>query len=214
MKKTPQHKIDQILELVNQGITNMGISEKTGISYHTVKTIIHKNIGPRNKRRNKDLDKLYSDIANDRLTMTLQEVAAKYGKTTRYIDHTTCRHPLRPQFKSNRPPRKVKKHSDIKRKKDINSIDHSRMEKGEVKLKKNERVFENRTFDKSLQRAVSLNDSKKTVVFVKSSDTRSDEEIRSFFRERNDKEIKELSSNPMNGNPSVSNRKNNRMVSL
>lgn len=56
--------------------------------------------------------------------------------------------------------------------------------KGEVKVKKKDKVFKTREINLNELRCVVLDDGKKTKVYVQWGDKRTDEEIRKHFRER------------------------------
>lgn len=57
----------------------------------------------------------------------------------------------------------------------------SKMNRGEIKLLKGETVFKTKVHDITQQRSISLRDQKNTTIFVKLSDTRTDEEIRNQY---------------------------------
>ena len=67
-----------------------------------------------------------------------------------------------------------------------------KMNKGEVKLKKDEKILSNRVFDRKQQREVKLKDIRNTSVFVNINDPRTDEEIRQHFADRGLKELESL----------------------
>lgn len=56
--------------------------------------------------------------------------------------------------------------------------------KGEVKVKAKDKIFKTREIDMNTLRCINLNDGKETKVYIKTTDKRSDDEIRKSFLER------------------------------
>lgn len=193
MRVSCEHK-DKIIELRKSGVQFQEISEQTGISYNTIKSICYRNGAYR-----QNVVSMKKQMETDRLTMTSKEVAAKYNRTIRAVNQSTQDNPLKDKFKfpSGKPkPTKIKKEKVIseKPKRKLKKIDKQsagfkedllpKMNKGEIKLLKGEKVFKTKVHDITKQRQISLRDPKNTVIFVKMSDTRSDEEIINQFLNR------------------------------
>jgi hypothetical protein len=136
-------------------------------------------------------------METDRLTMTTKEVAAKYNRTIRAVNQATQDSLLKDKFKfpagkAPKPPR-IKKEKVIpeQSKRQLKKIDKKsagfkedllpKMNKGEIKLLKGETVFKTKVHDVTKQRQISLRDPKNTTIFVKLSDSRTDEQIRTQF---------------------------------
>lgn len=194
MRVSCEHK-DKIIELRKSGVQFQEISEQTGISYNTIKSICYRNGAYR-----QNVVSMKKQMETDRLTMTTKEVAAKYNRTIRAVNQATQDSQLKDKFKfpaGKKPkPPKIKKEKVIseKPKRKLKKIDKQpagvkedllqKMNKGEIKLLKGETVFKTKVHDVTKQRQISLRDPKNTVIFVKMSDTRSDEEIRNQFLNR------------------------------
>lgn len=133
---------------------------------------------------------LKKKIAIDRLTMTVSEVAKKYNRTVRSVNRLTEDSPLKHRFKDDKkvkrsraaPENIISRESkSVKTNTPIKEDILLKMNKGEVKLQKGETVFKTKVHDVTQQRQISLHDPKNTIIFVKKSDPRTDDEIRSQY---------------------------------
>lgn len=98
----------------------------------------------------------------------------------------------KPIKKAPKPVVKKAKPKPTLKKKDVVVVGQVDMQKGHVKLQKNEKVFETKKQDFS--RSVSMHDSKNTVLFIKASDKRSNEQIRSDWHAKQAEGLRKLAS--------------------
>lgn len=197
--ENPKPVMLEVLKLHKQGMRMYHIAQQVGITPRTVKHYIKLMTGeaPIIRKAKPYLTKEQKEqIAIDRLTMSISEVAKKYDRVERYITMVTANHPLKDQFvrykkKAVKPEEKKRKYQPKKAPKTMEgaksnklSIDQSKMQKGNVKLKAYERVFENKVYKKEEQRAVPLNDNKGTIVYVNISDQRTNDQIRKVFDDK------------------------------
>lgn len=206
-RKIPQESIALITQLCDQGLKIHEIVTKTGLSRITVARHVARHrrgeltITEQNALNQK---KLADYMAKDRLTMSRGEVAEKYGVNQSWVHKLTADHPLAPQFKSLRfrehrkenPAKEVKKPKlkakPTKKKKDVSVIDQNGMQKGHVKLKKNETVLPNRIHKP--KKSIPMYDSKNTVLFVDIDCQKSHEQIRAEWRTKQEQSLKNLAS--------------------
>lgn len=213
MRPIPQEKVDQILSLKKQGYSTKDIAIETGVNYNTARGIIWKKIGGAKQFTKDEIEYLRQRMAEDRMEMCIGDVADKYGRTIRYISSATKDHPDRHLFKRKKINKK-QKNPEVKVKKEIRpkkplipnntKKEHLKkepklfrsdgMQKGHVKLKKEEKVIPTRKYTPSEQRAVPLNDGKNTLIFVNINDTRTNDEVRRAFIEKNEREYQSLKS--------------------
>ncbi len=193
-KKFTTEEIDLIVHLSRLGKSPIEITKETGINYSSVRSIIRRIIGVAD-RASSEKRKMYDQMAIDRLTMTSIEVGIKYGITTRYVNQLLQKHPEKGKFKMIRqkadPKLKSRPNTRIKTKV-TEPIDKPSMQKGHFKLQKNEKIFQ--TKQPKAMRSVPMYDSKNTIKFVELDDPRSNEEIRSAWKESEEKKFKNLSA--------------------
>ncbi|MDM1049491.1 hypothetical protein [Sphingobacterium hotanense] len=206
-RKIPQESIALITHLCDQGLKIHEIVTKTGISRITVARHVARHrrgeltITEQNALSQK---KLADDMAKDRLTMSRGEVAEKYGVNQSWVHKLTADHQLASQFKSLRfrehrkdnPAKEVKKPKlkpkPTKKKKDVSVIDQTGMQKGLVKLKKNETVLPNRIHKP--KKSIPMYDSKNTVLFVDIDEPKCPDQIRAEWHEAQNKSFKKFAS--------------------
>ncbi|MVZ67411.1 hypothetical protein GQF61_16270 [Sphingobacterium sp. DK4209] len=192
--------IKKLMEMHFDGVSKKVIATTLSVHLETVKRVVRREL----KRASDGVltkQETYEQIANDRLTMSLSEVSAKYKIGKRQISEVTKDHPLRPRFFKPKPIRRPKEHNKeakkpklkpkpTKKKKDVVVIDQSVMQKGHVKLQKNEKILPNRVHKP--KKSVPMFDSKNTVLFVDIDDLRNPEEIRSEWRIKQELSLKNL----------------------
>ena len=188
-KPISPEKVEEIISLRKQGLINREISERTSVGLGSVKHYVRKHFGVVKRITRKDLEKVANEMAKDRLTMTLPQVSTKWQRSIRYVSMMTAKHPLNDQFigrkkQAQRKPKTIKRKIPKSQAKDVIVDGQKYMNKGFVKVLKKEKVFDNRKFDQRNQRAISLGDSKNTVVYVNINDPRSTQEIRQSFINR------------------------------
>ena len=193
-KRTEQTKINKMAQLKGIGKSSKEIAEIIGVNRETVKRLL------RNRNPRKNTLMLYNQIAIDRTKMTANEVASKYGYDVSHIRKITSKHPLSDQFV--RPcrgqgKRRSKTYKPLPKKKEpkyknIKDDALKVMEKGHVKLQKGETILPTRI--PKAQRSVPMYDSKNTIKFVDLDDPRSNEEIRSAWKEEQEKKLRSLAS--------------------
>lgn len=204
-RRIPKEHIALITRLCDEGVTIHEIAQRTGISRITVArhSARHRRGDLTTTEANEIRQReLANNMAHDRLNMSRGEVAEKYGVNQSWVHKLTANHPLASQFKSLRfrehrkeiKPKETKKPKlkpkPTKKKKDVVVIDQSVMQKGHVKLQKNEKVLPNRIHKP--KKSVPMFDSKNTVLFVDIDDLRSPEDIRSEWRIKQELSLKNL----------------------
>lgn len=203
MKATEQHKIDLMLKLKAEGISNLEIAKQIGLHPETVKRLLRRKI-PFDRDR---IKRIHSQLVIDRLSMPLSEVAKKHNLNPNYISTLTSKHEKSKDFirmetgvkrgtkkapkpkkstpKTTTKPKKIVENKDL-----ITSLE--KMQKGHVKLQKGETILPTRI--PKAQRSVPMYDSKNTIKFVDLDDPRSNEEIRSAWKEEQEKKLRSLAS--------------------
>lgn len=187
-RHVPKDKINKIIKLYSELASLKDISEKTEVNYSTVKTIIRREIG--NKRPDTEyMIKVRKEVEFDRLTMTKAQVAEKFGKSIRWVTWVTQDSDLRDKFVN---ARKLRESQGIGKTKRIEIKDRVPTEKGYIKLKPKEIILPTRI--PKAQRSVPMYDNKNTIKFVDLDDPRSNEEIRSSWKEEQEKKLRSLAS--------------------
>lgn len=166
----PNNIRDQVAKLRQKGLKHREIAEKLKLEVGTVKSICRKR-GLIQDKRIIDVDAL----VKDRLVMSLANVAKKHKLSLFTVLKYTRDNPL------------------VRGLRHSNSLPGSQphMQKGHVKLQKNEKVFETKKQD--FTRSVSMHDSKNTVLLIKSSDKRSNEQIRKEWLSKREGELRKVS---------------------
>lgn len=184
------------MELHSKGYTSKQIAEQVGYHYLSVRRAIRNEIARKTPR--KDLNAIYEQMAIDRVTMTIHQVSEKYGYGLRHIRTVTRDHPLSDKFlrpKRGFPEKQDKKPKSIRIRKSTKPTKEDSMkviQKGHFKLQKNENVFETKV--RTEARSVPMYDSKNTVLFIKSSDKRTNEQIRKEWLEKREGELRRVAS--------------------
>lgn len=187
-KNIHQSQIEVLLSLYDSGSTYKEISNETGINYTSVKTVIRRNrklginIG-------NDLSELKKEVALHRHTMYASEVAKKYGKTSKWVYWMTKDSPDKDKFLVYRRTKAV---GILGKNQRVEIKERVPTDKGFAKVKKTEKVFE--TKQPKAMRSVPMYDNKNTIKFVELDDPRSNEEIRSAWKEEQDKKLRSLAS--------------------
>lgn len=178
-KKKPDYTEAQ--KLRDQGMTIKSISELTGLCRHGIGQNTTKTVKP-SLKKNKRID--YDSIQKMRdKGITVQHISKTLGVSKTSI-FTNTRAPI---FKpSKEVPEKI-------------FIDQSDMEKGHAKIRKSDRILKTKLFDTSKQRFIYIREMNMTVA-IKSSDTRTDDEIREFWLSKQLGEANRLKKNTMNEN--------------
>jgi len=197
-----KEKIDLILKFDAEGKTNKQISEIINVPVSTVANnrARLKRGEPLKIELNKiKTQELADKVANMRLTMITRRVSEQLGFSASYINHLVKGHKLEKQFvkyRSSFPMKDVKKRKlkqkPATKKKDVVIIDQSNMQKGHVKLQKNETVLPNRIHKP--KKSIPMYDSKNTVLFVDIDCQKSPEQIRAEWRTKQEQSLKNLAS--------------------
>lgn len=170
----PQETIDKVVELKRKGVKNADIAKQLDIKYGTVKSIYLRILGSE-KPTEKNIQKMRSQVIEDRKIMTIQEVAKKHNRTISTINSITRGLPKNQLFR--KPYIKQKRSA----KKD-HVQDRSEVNKGLAKVRRELRVYPTKKSIKEGTRPVKMHDSKNTIIYVKQSI--SDEQSRINFAEK------------------------------
>ena len=207
------------MKLYYEGIPNVKIAEQVNMLRSSVHRIVNREL-ERLSTGKPTREEYIQLLVESRKIMYLDEVSAKFGVSESSISNLTCNHPDAKQFKRRireytkkpkpikqpKPKIMVKSVSESKptvkkstskpkptiKKKDIKIIDQVDMQKGHAKLQKGETILPNRTPKE--QRLVPMYDNKNTIKFIEMDDPRSNEEIRTAWKEEQDKKLKNLSA--------------------
>lgn len=164
----PKETVDKIVELRLSGLKHREIGEKLGYQTGTIKGVCKRKGICKPKSKKVDVSKLIKD----RLTMPLVDVAKKHGITVDTVSRLTKDSPLVKGLRHSRTSKSPQ--------------DKAEMQKGHVKLKKDEKILKSRTFDQTKQRHVFI-PSKNMTVSVKMDDNRSNQEIIDSYLNRDKK---------------------------
>jgi len=205
-KPLEKHVVEKVKELLLLGLSHPKIMEQTGVSRITIcrySSALKKGEKTKREINKEEREILIDKMANDRIHMRRFEVAKKYGMCDSNVGKLLANHPLSSKFlgievrkdkpikKAPKPVIKKAKPKPTLKKKDVVTVGQIDMQKGHVKLQKNEKVFE--TKKQEFARSVSMHDSKNTVLFIKSSDKRSNEQIRKEWLEKREGELRKVS---------------------
>lgn len=196
--KTPDHIVRKIIELRKSGKKNKEVAEIMGLKYNKVKSLATKHLGV---KRNPPSHVQCEIMANDRLTMTLSQVALKHGVSKRTVGRRTDRSPLKDKFKihmssnKNRVPKPIQAKQKLVKPKIVKAPKNGNIDlvsKGHVKLQKNENKFKTLHRNPSDYRSVSMFDSKNTIKQIRKDDPRTDDQIRSDWKSEQERKLKSL----------------------
>lgn len=205
-KPLEKHVVEKVKGLILQKVPFPRIMEQTGVSRVTVyryASALSKGEKTKTEINQNARQILIDKMANDRIHMRRFEVAKKYGMCDSNVGKLLANHPLSSKFlgievrrdkpikKAPKPVVKKAKPKPTLKKKDVVKVGQIDMQKGHVKLQNNEKVFETKKQDFS--RSVSMHDSKNTVLFIKSSDKRSNEQIRKEWLSKSEGELRKVS---------------------
>ncbi|SEG75560.1 helix-turn-helix domain-containing protein [Sphingobacterium lactis] len=203
MARVTKEQTDLIVKLLSTNKTFADIARETKVSPMTVARYaekISKGMPLKDLSRQTKRLQFIEQIAKERLTLTRIELAKKYGKDPSYLSKLLIGHPLEKDFKQSdyrkrgsscvpkatpKPLPKAKEKKDKEQSLEV-------MQKGHVKLQKGEKIFE--TKQPKAMRSVPMYDNKNTIKFVELDDPRSNEEIRSAWKEEQEKKLRSLAS--------------------
>lgn len=187
--------IEKVVSLKNQGHSIKEIANLMERSVAGIGRILHleeKRIKEGKPTHEEERRMLFEKVANARLNFSPAEVALQFGISLRHVFDLTKGHCNNKVFKRGVPIRTKPRKKNVIKKKDILEIDQNKMEKGHAKLQKGETILPNRTPKE--QRLVPMYDNKNTIKFIDLDDTRSNEEIRSAWKEEQEKKLRSLAS--------------------
>jgi len=189
-----KEQIDTIVSLKKQGLTNKEIGEKLGLKHGTVKAISIRELGAV-RSTYKNTPEIIAAIEQARLTKTVKEVCLIFKKSPKRISELMRNSKVKHLFvKAN--INRVKKPKEVKPKKlKIDSL--GTVEKGHLKLKPKEKVFQNKTFNPEKQRHIHI-PSKNMTVSVKMNDTRTTQEIIESYESKDREFLASCKDNYMN----------------
>ena len=184
----PKCKVDIIVSLYDSGSSYTMIANETGVKYSSVKTIIRR-VRKLGRPKPNDMSELRTHISLCRQTMYASEVAKKYGKTSKWVYWMTKDSPDKDKFLVYRRTKAV---GILGKNQRVEIKERVPTDKGFAKVKKTEKIFQ--TKQPKAMRSVPMYDNKNTIKFVELDDPRSNEEIRSAWKEEQDKKLKNLSA--------------------
>lgn len=183
MEATKKELVDQIVSLKLSGKRNKYIAEKTGVNYNTVKTVLAKHIPPKKK----STQEIYKKIEFDRTKMGVKEVALKYGYSVHHINFITVNSKLKPLFIYDHPRAKKDPEKDDNKESKTKRVSLSNLREQKASTKADKSVMKTLVRE---ERPVNIFDLKNTIVYVKVSDTRTDEQIKIDYLKNQERKLK------------------------
>ena len=180
--KNQGHSIKEIANLMDRSVSGIG-----RILHSEEKRIKDGKPTPEEERR-----MFCEKIANARLNFSPAEVALQFGISLRRVFDLTKGHRNHKVFKRGLPIRTKPRKKNVVKKKDVLEIDQMKMEKGFAKVHGGEKIFD--TKQPTAMRSVPMYDNKNTIKFVDLDDPRSNEEIRSAWKEEQERKLRSLAS--------------------
>ncbi len=203
-KRLTEKQIKEVITLYNNGKSYPEISEITGVTRISISRHIanyKKGLPCAIKSKNDRKKDFVERIAKDRLTLSVSETAKKHGISEMYVKVLTLKHPNQANFynpvrdyskRNLNPTKKLGRPRTVVDNKKSKDASLEVMQKGHVKLQKGETILPTRI--PKAQRSVPMYDSKNTIKFVDLDDPRSNEEIRSAWKEEQEKKLRSLAS--------------------
>lgn len=193
--------VEEIKRLSKTGMVGKEIAKMVNVCHETVKRILRKA----NSYDPHSVKKLHANLAEDRLTLPLNEVAAKYNLSASYVSQVTNLSDLRSKFVRMKRPLKPKEPAGLNTSLKLKRLRRKKQEavplkedallgiqKGNAKLMKGEKVHPQRKHEPT--RSIPMLDSKNTILFVKLTDTRSNDQIRSEWHAKQAEGLRKLAS--------------------